>query len=374
MVAFRVLKNLYQARVSELVTLHGNIAGPFFQFVATQAAVRGLVFAEDLEQMDVQIVLANTYHLHLRPGEEVVAEAGGLHQFMQWGGPITTDSGGYQVFSLGQRVKLSHDRVMFRSLLDGSTHEFTPEKVIQIQAKLGADIIMPLDVCTPFKASREEIEQAVEQTYDWAKRSQSEFAGHKEQALYGIIQGGLHPDLRQRAAEQITSLNFFGYSIGGEMREGSEKSVVEGVRMTMRHLPSTNPRYLMGCGAPEDIVAAVREGVDQFDCVLPIRNARHGQLFYDLNEEELRACLTDPERPVNKKDLYQTIDITKPVFAKDFSIFSPGHPVIKKPYTKAYVHHLMRAETPSGMRVTVLHNIYFYVRLMDTIRQIIASS
>lgn len=374
MFSFEVKKQLHKARLTELVTPHGKIQGPFFQFVATQAVIRGAAFAEDLEAMGVDIVLANTYHLHLRPGEDIVAEAGGLHSLMQWDKPMTTDSGGYQVFSLGNNVKLTSDSVQFRAPLDGNLYEITPEQAIVIQAKLGADLIMPLDVCTPFGATDSEVAQAIDQTTAWAKRCKDEYERlglDDKQALYGIVQGGVYPELRQRAAQAIGEIGFFGYSIGGELREGKEKRIAEVVAATTPHLPSEAPRYLMGYGRPEDIVAAVREGVDQFDCVLPIRNARHGQLFYDLHLPELAAVLNDPERPINPAALYRRIDIMKSDFARDFSLFSPDHPVIKKPYTKAYVHHLMRAEVPSATRLTVLHNIWFYVQLMRSIRAVI---
>lgn len=373
MFKFQVKKTLGAARLSELETGHGKIEGPFFQFVATQAAIRGMVLAEDLERMDVQIVLANTYHLHLRPGEEVIKKSSGLHGFMQWDGPITTDSGGYQVFSLGNNVKIDQDGVSFRAPLDGSLQRFTPETTIQIQQALGADIIMPLDVCTAFKASYEAVEQAVAQTTLWAKRCYGQWQREAEpaQALYGIVQGGVYPDLRERSAAALTELDFSGFCIGGELREGGEKKLAAVVSATTQLLPADKPRYLMGYGFPEDILEAVRSGVDQFDCVLPIRNARHGQIFYDLNVSELTKCLVDPERPIQPLDLYKVVDITKSAFANDLSLFSAGHPVITKPYTKAYVHHLMRAETPSGLRLTVLHNIYFYEQMMKAIREII---
>jgi queuine tRNA-ribosyltransferase len=371
MFRFEINKKLHQARLSELTTPHGSVTGPFFQFVATQAAIRGMVYSEDLEKMGVEIVLANTYHLHLRPGEDIVAEAGGLHGFMQWDRPITTDSGGYQVFSLGENVKLDKEAVTFRSPLDGNLHRITPEDAIAIQQKLGADIIMPLDVCTPFDATHNEVAAAVEQTAIWAERCKNAFEGTTKQALYGIVQGGIYPDLRQRSAELTQQLGFFGYAIGGELRAGEEKRVVEGLKMTVPHLPEDAPWYLMGSGSPADIIEAVRHGIDQFDCVLPIRNARHGQLFYDLNEDEVKACLTDPERPVEEAKLYKTVDIRKARYARDFSTFSPDHPVIEKNYSRAYVHHLMRAEAPSGIRLAVLHNIYFYVRLMKVLQQTI---
>lgn len=372
MFSFEVTKKFGSARLSSLTTPHGVLSGPFFQFVATQAAIRGMVFSEDLEKMGVQILLANTYHLHLRPGEDIVADLGGLHGFMHWDRPVTTDSGGYQVFSLANNVKIDDDGVTFRAPLDGSLQRFTPEFVIQIQKKLGSDLIMPLDVCTPFGASRDEVSRAMEKTYAWAKRCKAEHAGHEDvQALYGIIQGGVYPELRKEAAEQMSELDFFGYSIGGELQEGGEKELADVVPAVTQYMPDDKPRYLMGYGLPDDIVEAVRHGVDHFDCVLPIRNARHGQVFYDLNEEELEKCLTDASYPIDPSKLYSVVDIKKSVWAKDYSVFSPDHPVIQKPYTKAYVHHLMRAEIPSGMRLSVLHNIFFYVQLMRSIRRII---
>ena len=370
MFSFEVLGKLHKARRTRLTTPHGAIEGPFFQFVATQAVIRGAVFSEDLEAMNVQVVLSNTYHLHLRPGEDVVAESGGLHGFMKWNGPITTDSGGYQVFSLGKNVKVTEDGVAFRAPLDGKLYEISPEKAMDIQAKLGADIIMPLDVCTPFTATEDEVRSAVERTTRWAKRCIAVVGPN--QALYGIVQGGVYPHLREQSARELGELDFFGYSIGGELQVRGDKRIEEMTRVTADFLPEDKPRYLMGYGKPDDILGAVRAGVDQFDCVLPIRNARHGQLFYDLNIEELRACLHDPERPIVAEKLYKTVDILKSTFARDYSLFSEGHPVIKKEYTKSYVHHLMRAEIPAGSRLCVLHNVWFYVQLMSAIREVVA--
>lgn len=373
MFTFTVLKKLHNARLTALTTPHGIIPGPFFQFVATQGAIRGQVMSEDMESLGADIMLANTYHLHLRPNEDCVAMAGGLHGFMQWDKPITTDSGGYQVFSLGKHVCIDTDGVTFRAPLDGSSHRFTPEGVMRIQAKLGADIVMPLDVCTPFSASKEEVEKAIELSTAWAKRCKNEQQKiNSPQVLYGIVQGGLYPDLREKAANLLRELNFFGYSIGGELQEKGEKEIVSIVGSTVLHLPEDAPRYLMGYGKPEDIVAAVRLGVDQFDCVLPIRNARHGQLFLDLNIEELEKYVQDPEYPITPNKLYTMIDITKSQFADDLTPIGPTNAVMQKPYTRSYVHHLMRAEAPSGMRLAVLTNIAFYVKLMKEIRNIIA--
>lgn len=374
MFSFTVQKKLHKARLSELATPHGVIPGPFFQFVATQGAIRGQVFSEDMEALGADIMLANTYHLHLRPGEDRVAALGGLHGMMQWDKPATTDSGGYQVFSLESHVKVDNEGVTFRSPLDGDSHRFTPEGVVEIESKLGADIIMPLDVCTPFSASEQEVEKAIERTTAWAKRSkeaQERISGER-QALYGIVQGGLYPHLREKAAHALREIGFFGYSIGGELQEKGEKKLGSVVSATVGFLPEDSPRYLMGYGKPEDIVEAVRLGVDQFDCVLPIRNARHGQIFSGLNYGELAACLADPQRPIDPAALYTVIDITKSDFADDQSVFAPDNAVIQKPYTRSYVHHLMRAEAPSGMRLAVISNIAFYANLMKAIRNVIA--
>ena len=231
MFSFIVTKKLGRARLSELKTPHGTIPGPFFQFVATQAAIRGQVMSEDMEALGVDIMLANTYHLHLRPGEDIVAKAGGLHGFMQWNKPITTDSGGYQVFSLGDHVKIDDDGVTFKAPLDGSVHRFTPEITMQIQAKLGPDIVMPLDVCTPFTASKEEVEHAIIKTTEWVKRCKEEQSRlASPQALYGIVQGGGYPDLREKAAALLRKIGFFGYSIGGELQEKGEKEIKKIVR------------------------------------------------------------------------------------------------------------------------------------------------
>lgn len=369
MFTFEVKKTLHSARLTRLTTPHGEVEGPFFQFVATQAAIRGGVYPEDLRRLGVQIVLANTYHLHLRPGEDIVDEAGGLHGFMQWDGPITTDSGGYQVFSLAKNVRIDSDGVTFRSLLDGGQHRITPKLAIEIQQKLGADIIMPLDVCTAFGATKEYIAAAVNQTTEWATICK-EALHNDRQALYGIVQGGVYRDLRERSAEQLRELDFFGYSIGGELQEKGEKRIAEMSAFTASLLPKDKPRYLMGYGTPEDILAAVRGGVDQFDCVLPIRNARHGNIFYDLNREELKLCLTNPEREIVRENLYRVKNIRNAKFTRDHLLFS-HNPVFDGEYSNAYVHHLLKAEPPSAFRLLVLQNIWFYAEFMREIRAIL---
>lgn len=378
MFSFTVTKQLGKARLSELTTPHGIIPGPFFQFVATQGAIRGQVMSEDMQALGADIMLANTYHLHMRPGEDTVEQAGGLHGFMQWDKPLTTDSGGYQVFSLGNHVQIDADGVTFQSPLDGSSRRFTPEITMQIQAKLGPDIVMPLDVCTPFSAVEDDVKKAIDLSTQWAKRCKEELVKSSaslpagRQVLYGIIQGGVYPDLREQAAQSLREIGFFGYSIGGELQEKGEKEIKKIVAITAAQIPEDAPRYLMGYGKPEDIVEAVRLGIDQFDCVLPIRNARHGQVFSKLNTEELTRCLQNPDYIIDPKKLYTVVDITKSVFANDETVFAPNNPVITKPYTYSYVHHLMRAEAPSGMRLAVLKNISFYVELMKKIREIIS--
>lgn len=375
MFSFHVVKLLGKARLTQLATPHGILEGPFFQFVATNAAIRGMVGSEDLAAMGVQIVLANTYHLFTRQGDEVVGHVGGLHEFMQWNRPITTDSGGYQVFSLHTFVKLDSEGVTFRSPRDGTTYHVTPESVVHLQGRLGADFIMPLDVCTPFHADRDEVQTAVLKTTEWAKRSQETFertrSSRPSQELYGIVQGGVFPDLREQAAAQLAGLDVFGYGIGGELREGRSKMLSSIVSHVAECLPRNKPRYLMGYGLPEDIVEAVRVGVDQFDCVLPVRNGRHGQVFYDLNVVELKASLSDPARPIDPHRLYSRISMRRAQYRMDTSLFSINHPVLRKYYTKAYVHHLMKSEELSGSRMIVLHNIFFYENLMREIRRII---
>ncbi len=370
---FEIERKLGRARRGQITTPHGRVETPFFQFVATQAAIRGQVFTEDLEALGVQVVLSNTYHLHLRPGEDLVAEAGGLHGLMQWPGVMTTDSGGYQVFSLGKNVTRDEEGVTFRSPLDGKEYRLTPESVMKIEEKLGADMIMPLDVCTPYRAEREEVAAAVRVTQLWAKRCCDEHARlqaerSNQQALYGILQGGVYPDLREKAAEGLAELGFFGHAVGGELRDGEESAMGMQLDYIADLLPSDGPRYVMGAGAPEDIVRAVRSGLDQFDTVFPVRNARHGRVYRNLNVNYLEEVLMDPEQPVEADRLYQAVNVKRAEFARDWSEFSPGNPAIKKPYTVAYVHHLFRAEAPSGFRLAVLHNMHFYLDLMRSIR------
>jgi queuine tRNA-ribosyltransferase len=373
---FEIDKRLGRARTAYLKTPHGKIETPFFQFVATQAAIRGQVFSEDLEALGVQLVLANTYHLHLRPGEELVEEAGGLHQFMQWNGSMTTDSGGYQVFSLGGNVELDDEGVTFRSPLDGAKHRFTPEKAMRIQEKLGGDIIMPLDVCTPYRANQDEVSRAVEMTRIWAERCLKEHERlqnnrKNQQALYGIVQGGVYPELRKRSAEGLRSLDMFGYSVGGELRDVQDSSMAAQANYIADLLPVESPRYLMGAGAPEDIVSAVRAGFDQFDTVFPVRNARHGRIYRNLKVEYLEEMIVNSDKPIEADKLYEAVNVKRAEWRRDWSVFSPNNPVIKKPYTMAYVHHLLRTEAPSGFRLAVLNNIYFYLELMRQIRRII---
>ena len=278
---FRVLKvcTSSRARVAELITDHGRVETPVFMPVGTAGAIKG-VSPEDAVSAGVEIILANTYHLYLRPGHELIQELGGLHRFMNWSGTLLTDSGGFQVYSLSKLRTISANGVTFRSHVDGSLHFLDPEKVMEIQQALGADIIMSFDECAPYGADRDYVLNSVRLTEQWARKCR-EKKRDNGQALFGIVQGGIYPDLREMSATGLISLNFDGYAIGG-LSVGEEKSTREHVvRFTREFLPEEKPVYLMGVGTPEDIIEAVKMGVDMFDCVMPTRNARNGMLFTD---------------------------------------------------------------------------------------------
>ncbi len=266
-----------QARLGLLKTPHGEVKTPVFMPVGTQATVKSLT-PEDLKDIGAEIILANTYHLYLRPGAEIIKELSGLHCFMNWDLPLLTDSGGFQIYSLGELTKVSEEGIAFKSPFDGSEHFLSPEEVIETQETLGADIIMTLDECTPYPATYDYTLNSLELTTRWAGRCK-QVKSREDQALFGIIQGGMFPELRGRSAEQIVEIGFDGYGIGG-LSVGETKSMMwEMVESTLPFLPEEQPRYLMGLGKPEDLVEAVSRGVDMFDCVLPTRNARNGSLF-----------------------------------------------------------------------------------------------
>jgi queuine tRNA-ribosyltransferase len=337
-----------QARSGIIRTPHGEIRTPIFMPVGTQGTVKALT-PEDLQSIGVEIILANTYHLYLRPGHERVARLGGLHAFMHWLGPILTDSGGYQVYSLGALRTISPEGVSFRSHLDGSSHFLTPELAVQIQEALGADIVMCLDECTPYPVSRDYARFSLELTRDWAQRCKAA-QQRKEQALFGIIQGSVFPELRQESAESIVDIGFEGYALGG-LSVGEEKAQrLDIIAQTLPLLPDEKPRYLMGLGSPEDLIEGVSLGADMFDCVLPTRNARNGMLFTRNGPLVIKKAeyAEDPE-PIDPECRCYTC----------------------RNYSRAYLRHLYVSKELLSYRLNTLHNIHYFMELMQTIREAI---
>ena len=336
-----------QARVGVIHTPHGQIPTPVFAPVGTQATVKA-VSPRELRELGASLILANTYHLYLRPGPEIVASLGGLHGFMGWDGPIMTDSGGFQVFSLAHLRSVNMTGVTFRSHLDGSEHLLTPEKAIEIQEKLGADIILCLDEC-PEPFDYDYNLQALERTHHWAERCKQAHT-RRDQALFGIVQGGAFADLRRQSAEFITSLDFPGYSIGG-LSVGEPKEVMhEMVEVTVPLLPEDKPRHLLGVGSPEDIFEGVARGIDIFDCVLPTRTARNGALFTRTGRLNIRnARYADDPAPIEE----------------GCECYTCRH------FSRAYLRHLIMAKEILGLRLATLHNLHFMMNLMREIRQAI---
>ncbi len=340
------------ARAGEIITPHGVVHTPVFMTVGTQGSVKTLS-PEELRQAGVEMVLANTYHLYLRPGEEVISQAGGIQKFMSWHGPVLTDSGGFQIFSLSDLTKITSEGVIFRSHLDGSEHLFTPEKVIQIQAKIGADIVMVLDECTGYPLSYDRALKSTQLTVEWAERSKREFERldlGRNQAIFGIVQGSTYEDLRERCSHELEKIGFDGYAIGG-LSVGEPKSAMfEIIRLCTALLPEDKPRYLMGVGFPEDIVESIARGVDMFDCVMPTRNARNGTVF------------TSQGKLVVKNATYAT----------DFSPLDPECDCYTcKTFTRAYLRHLFQAGELLAPRLATLHSVTYFQRLMKDARRAI---
>ena len=346
------------ARAGRFTTPHGSVLTPIFMPVATQATIKTLTPHEVMD-LGAQIVLGNAYHLYLRPGVEAVDRLGGLHRFMRWPRPILTDSGGFQAFSMGAFRRVDDDHIRFRSHIDGSEHIFTPELAIANQQGLGADIIMCLDQCIAYGAERAEVEQAMDRTHRWAglcyeahytspapRYAQSS----ARQALFGIVQGGTFPDLRQRSAEFIASIPFPGYAIGGLAVGESKSQMYESTQQVTELLPPDKPRYLMGVGSPEDLVEGVSQGVDMFDCVLPTRVARNGALFTRTGR----------------------VNIANRRFAEQDSPLEEGCACFAcENFTAAYLWHLFKAKEVLGLRLASVHNLHFILRLMEGIRQAI---
>jgi len=347
---FEILHECAQsgARLGRLTTPHGVIETPCYMPVGTQATVKAMS-PRELREIRTQILLSNTYHLYLRPGHELVKEAGGLHKFMGWDGPILTDSGGFQVFSLGDLRKITEEGVEFRSHLDGSKHLFTPERVMEIEAALGADIIMAFDECVPYPADRAYTERSMHRTHRWAKRCQKSQL-RQDQALFGIVQGGTFADLRAKSARAIADMDFIGNAIGG-LSVGEPKIVMyEMLEVVNDILPKNKPRYLMGVGSPDCLFEGVLRGVDMFDCVLQTRIARNGQALTS------RGPLT----------------IRNATFERDFTPVDPDCDCYAcKNFTRAYIRHLIKAEEILAARLLTIHNLRFSLRLMEQMREAI---
>lgn len=345
---FKLQQQDGSARLSTFQTPHGPISMPAFAPVGTLANVKTLE-PRDLTEVGATLVLANTYHLYLRPGHELVERMGGLHQFMGWNGPMLTDSGGYQVFSLAHRRKLDDDGVTFRSHIDGSVHRFTPERVMEIEQALGADIAMVLDEC-PDPLDRAYNEAALERTHRWAIRCK-EAHQREDQALFGIVQGGIFPELRRKSAEFLSQLDFPGYAVGGLAVGETKEQMYQTLDETCPYLPIEKPRYLMGVGAPEDIVEAVARGIDFFDCVLPTRIARNG------------AVLT-PQGRINLRNAEHAEDV-RPI-QEGCGCYTC------RTFNRAYLRHLFKAKEITGLRLATIHNLHFMMQLMTQIRESIA--
>ncbi len=339
-------------------TPHGEVNTPVFMPVGTQASVKTLS-SEDLHHIGAELILGNTYHLYLRPGHQLIEKAGGLHKFMSWEKPILTDSGGFQVFSLNSLTKTTEEGVRFQSHLDGSYHFFTPEKVIEIQRALGADVVMTLDEPVLYPCSAEQAKRANDLTKLWAERCKTEFerltsesADKRKQVLFGIIQGSTYPDLRKESAKYLMDLDFSGYAIGGLSLGEPKVTTHEMIEISLSCVPEDKPRYLMGVGTPEDLIESVYRGVDMFDCVLPTRNARNGSLFTRFGK----------------------MIIKNSEYASDFTpVDSECGCSTCKNYTRAYLRHLFNTGEISALRLTTIHSLYFYMNLMREMREAILS-
>ena len=339
------------ARVGKLRTAHGEIETPCFMPCATQGTVKALS-SEELEGLGAEIILSNAYHLYLRPGRDTLQEIGGLHAFMSWKGAILTDSGGYQVFSLSPLRKITDEGVSFQSHIDGSKQFLSPEEVIRFQNLLGSDVMMVLDECVGYPSGKKEVQEAMERTLLWADRSKKEFEQtvNRGQLLFGIVQGGCFADLRKECSERLIQIGFDGYAIGG-LGVGEPKELLwEYAALSAQGLPSGHPRYLMGVGPPEDLVEGIAAGVDLFDCVIPTRNGRNGQVF----------------------TRYGILNLNNACYAKDPGPLEEGClcPSCQR-YSRSYSHHLLKAKEILGVRLTTQHNISFYLRLMKEARQAI---
>ncbi len=338
-----------KARAGIIETDHGKIITPVFMPVGTLGTVKAMS-PHELEESHAQIILGNTYHLYLRPGHELIREAGGLHKFISWSKPMLTDSGGFQVMSLAALRKITRDGVQFQSHIDGSRHLFTPESVIAIQEALGADIIMSFDECPPYPATREYVEKSLKTTLRWAEQGKRAFTNDQHQALFGIVQGGVYEDLREKSARALMDIDFPGYSIGGLAVGESKPDMLRVTSFLNDILPMDKPRYLMGVGTPADLLNNIANGVDMFDCVMPTRNARKGSIFTRYGKMIIKAA--------RYKDDFSPID---PLC----NCYTCRH------FSRAYIRHLITMNEILGMRLTTIHSLYFYQELMQMARQAI---
>ncbi|GAA4064430.1 tRNA guanosine(34) transglycosylase Tgt [Amphibacillus indicireducens] len=350
-IRYELIKTCKQtgARLGRVHTPHGSFETPIFMPVGTLATVKTMT-PEELKAINAEIILSNTYHLWLRPGEDIVQEAGGLHQFMNWDRPILTDSGGFQVFSLSDLREIEEKGVHFRNHISGEKLFLTPEKATQIQNALGSDIMMAFDECPPFPAEHKYMKDSVERTSRWAERCLAAHQRPEDQGLFGIVQGGEYKDLRKQSAQDLTSLDFPGYAIGG-LSVGEPKEIMnEMVEYTTQFLPTDKPRYLMGVGSADSLIDGAIRGIDMFDCVLPTRIARNGTLMTSQGRLVVR----------NAK------------FARDFSPLDPNCDCYTcKNYTRAYIRHLIKTDEILGLRLTTYHNLYFLLNLMEQVREAI---
>lgn len=350
-VRYKLIKTCKQtgARLGRLHTPHGTIETPIFMPVGTQATVKSMT-PEELNEIGAQIILSNTYHLYLRPGHELIKKAGGLHNFMKWDKPILTDSGGFQVFSLGPLRKITEEGVEFRSHIDGSKHMLTPEKAMEIQMALGSDIMMAFDECAPYPADREYVKKSLERTTRWLQRCKDAHTNSENQALFGIVQGGMYRDLREQSAKEITAIDLPGYAIGGLSVGEPKELMYEVLDYTVPLLPENKPRYLMGVGTPDVLLEGVLRGVDMFDCVLPTRIARNGTALTSQGKVVVRNA--------NYAEDFTTLDLECDCYTC-------------RNYTKAYIRHLIKTNEILGARLLTIHNLHFLLKLMENVREAI---
>jgi len=344
--SFHVHTQCGQARTGLITTAHGVIKTPAFMPVGTAGTVKGML-PEQVRATGADIILGNTYHLMLRPGAEVVAKLGGLHKFMQWDGPILTDSGGFQVMSLAKLRTITESGVTFQSHLDGNTIELTPERSIEIQHLLGADITMAFDECTPYPATEQQTAESMRLSMRWAQRSKKAFTPREGYGLFGIVQGGMYKDLRAESAKALQKIGFDGYAIGGLAVGEGQEVMFDMLDVTVPLLPTDKPRYLMGVGKPDDIVGAVMRGVDMFDCVIPTRAGRFGRAYTQEGE-------------VNIKNACHAEDAA----ALDATCSCP----CCSRFSRAYLHHLFKADEMLGPMLLTMHNLHYYQRLMASLR------